>query len=444
MKKQVATCACACIGLVSQTAWLQAEPVCHTASSVIANNFSFSALPPPSNNDLTYRITVVDGQLDSHAATLDCLSDGEIPRSADDPGRCLFFAPGTDGGRLLLTLEQAEEIKQINTYSWHQSTRAPQVYTVYAYVGTGSPQPADLVRTKKIEQQGWKKVIDVDTRTTQGSFGQHIASIADTTGSLGSYRYLLLDMHSTTACSPFGNTFFCELDIVGVKSPTPTTVTAVQQKQHSTEMLSTDGSLRIAVDYTLAPELEAWIKERVLPVCTNEYSKVCQVLGVKPVGQRMLCMRLKTDMGGVPASAGGGTININAQWAGKNRDEAVGAVIHELAHIVQSYPGGAPGWLIEGIADYVRWFLYEPQTKGAQLTRHNIDKARYDSSYRISANFIDWVIRTYDKDGTFLIKLNMALREKHYTDDFWQTMTCKSLSELNDAWLAEGREGLKK
>jgi hypothetical protein len=235
----------------------------------------------------------------------------------------------------------------------------------------------------------------------------------------------------------------CEIDVVGVKSPAPTMVSAVQQKQLITEIVSADDSLRLAVDYTLAPELETWIKENVLPVCTNEYSKVCQVLGVKPKGQRILCLRLKTDMGGVPASAGGGNINLNAQWAGKNRQEAVGAVIHEVAHIVQSYPGGSPGWLTEGIADYVRWFLYEPQTKGAQLTRHNIDKARYDSSYRISANFIDWVIRTYDKDGTFLIKLNTALREKQYTDDFWQTMTCKSLTELNEAWLAERREGMK-
>jgi hypothetical protein len=443
MNKQVVTCACIGMGLVFQAAWLQAEPVCRTASSVIANHFSFSALPPPSNNDLSYRITVVDGQLDSNAAKPECLLDGEIPNGPDDPRRALFFAPSTDGGRLLVTLEQAQEIKQINTYSWHQSTRAPQVYTVYAYVGTGTPQPADLVRTKKIEQQGWKKVIDVDTRTTQGSFGQHIASIVDKTGSLGTYRYLLFDLHRTTECSPFGNTFFCEVDIVGMKSPTPTTVAAVQQKQLITEIVSADDSLRLAVDYTLAPELETWIKENVLPVCTNEYSKVCQVLGVKPKGQRILCMRLKTDMGGVPASAGGGTINLNAQWAGKNRHEAVGAVIHEVAHIVQSYPGGAPGWLIEGIADYVRWFLYEPQTKGAQLTRHNIDKARYDSSYRISANFIDWVIRTYDKDGTFLIKLNTALREKQYADDFWQTMTCKSLSELNEAWLTERRQEMK-
>lgn len=428
------------IALVLAPLFLGAKPLCTTATSIIAKHFSFSSLPPPSNNDLPYRVIVVDGHLDANSAKPECLSDGEIPRSSDDPRRCLFFAPGTDGGRLLFTLEEAQQIKQLNTYSWHRAERAPQVYTVYAYTGIGIPQSADLLRSRKIEQRGWKKIIDVDTRTPQGTFGQHIASVSDTTGSLGSYRYLLLDIHRTTADAPFDNTFFCEVDIVGVKSPPPTTVPAVQQRQLITERVTADGSLHLAVDYTCAPELEGWIKDDVLPVCIKEYSNVCRALGMKPSGQRMLCMWLRTDMGGTPASAGGGNININAQWAGKNRQEAVGAVIHELAHIVQSYTGGAPGWLVEGIADYVRWFLYEPQTQGARLTRHNIGHARYDSSYRISANFIDWVIQTYDKDGTFLIKLNTALRERNYTDDFWQKMTGKNLTELNDAWLAARRE----
>ena len=27
-----------------------------------------------------------------------------------------------------------------------------------------------------------------------------------------------------------------------------------------------------------------------------------------------------------------------------------------------------PGWLTEGIPDYIRWFLYEPQSHGADVT----------------------------------------------------------------------------
>ena len=33
--------------------------------------------------------------------------------------------------------------------------------------------------------------------------------------------------------------------------------------------------------------------------------------------------------------------------------------IHELCHVVQSYPNGNPLWVTEGIADYVRWAIYE-------------------------------------------------------------------------------------
>src|SRR5204862_5327445 len=95
---------------------------------------------------------------------------------------------------------------------------------------------------------------------------------------------------------------------------------------------------------------------------------------------------------GIPAAAGGAGISCNLEWYRKNlKGEAVGAVVHELVHVVQQYGQArrtnpdatrTPGWLVEGIADYIRWFLYEPQTKGAEITRRNFERARYDSSYR--------------------------------------------------------------
>ena len=56
-----------------------------------------------------------------------------------------------------------------------------------------------------------------------------------------------------------------------------------------------------------------------------------------------------------------------------------------------------PGWLVEGIADYIRWFLYEPESRGAEITAANISKARYDMSYRGSANFLNWVAEPHDR-----------------------------------------------
>ena len=36
-------------------------------------------------------------------------------------------------------------------------------------------------------------------------------------------------------------------------------------------------------------------------------------------------------------------------------------MIHETTHVVQHYRGrGNPGWLVEGVADYFRFFIFEP------------------------------------------------------------------------------------
>jgi len=54
-----------------------------------------------------------------------------------------------------------------------------------------------------------------------------------------------------------------------------------------------------------------------------------------------------------------------------------------------SYRGrGNPGWLVEGIADYIRWFKSEPES---QRPRPNPAKAKYTDSYRTTAAFLNYV-----------------------------------------------------
>ncbi|MEW6157359.1 MAG: family 16 glycoside hydrolase, partial [Verrucomicrobiota bacterium] len=126
------------------------------------------------------------------------------------------------------------------------------------------------------------------------------------------------------------------------------------------------------------------------------------------------------------------------------KGEAKGAVVHELVHVVQNYGRGRrdnpeatrpPGWLVEGIPDYIRWFLYEPQSKGAEITARNFERARYDGNYRITANFLNWVVANYDK--AIIEKLNSASREAKYNDELWKTHTGKTVQELGDLWRKE-------
>jgi hypothetical protein len=147
-------------------------------------------------------------------------------------------------------------------------------------------------------------------------------------------------------------------------------------------------------------------------------------------------------MGGIPAYAAGNKLSMNVQWFRTQlKGEAKGCVIHELVHIVQSYdraaatnpkPSETPGWVIEGIADYIRWFIYEPMSKGAEITRANFARSKYDGNYRITANFLNWVVASHDPD--FLRKLNDSAREGRYSEKLWMESTGKSSEQLGAEW----------
>lgn len=102
--------------------------------------FVFNSVPPPANNDAatTMVMTLVDGDRDRNGGQLGVLNDGRVPTGEDQPAANFFFGAGTDGGRVQLDLSGVITVKQVNTYSWHANTRAPQVYTLYAADGTAT------------------------------------------------------------------------------------------------------------------------------------------------------------------------------------------------------------------------------------------------------------------------------------------------------------------
>src|SRR6266436_4484650 len=96
--------------------------------------FKFRTVPAPSKNDAAALATVsiANGTQDENGGGVGKLHDGKLPADEDQPAENFFFSAGSQGGRLLVDLGSAKEIKQVNTYAWHSSTRGPQVYVVYA------------------------------------------------------------------------------------------------------------------------------------------------------------------------------------------------------------------------------------------------------------------------------------------------------------------------
>jgi hypothetical protein len=140
-------------------------------------------------------------------------------------------------------------------------------------------------------------------------------------------------------------------------------------------------------------------------------------------------MALRSRYRGVAATSGT-RITGSVRFFTEHPDD-VGAMVHEVTHVVQRYQSGdRPGWLVEGIADYVRFFKFEP----GNLGRINPRIARYDGSYRVSAAFLAYLVEKYDAD--IVRKLNAKLRAGVYTPDIWRELTDKTVEELGDEWRA--------
>src|SRR3990172_465241 len=221
--------------------------------------FVFKNVPPPSKSDLGAKaaVVIVDGRRDTNGGDVDKLADGIVPTYEDQPARNFFFAPNTDGGRILVDLGGAAAVKQVNTYSWHPNTRGPQVYRLF--VGDGKtegfqPQPKRQTDPLKC---GWILLASVDTKAKDGTpGGQYAVSISDSTGEIGKFRYFLFDISRTEQADPFGNTFFSEIDIVDPNGPV---LPAATRSEPRIETIQTDdGKYRITIDTTETPDLTEW------------------------------------------------------------------------------------------------------------------------------------------------------------------------------------------
>src|ERR1700722_14799915 len=81
-------------------------------------DFKFKSVPSPSRNDAASaaKFTIVDGEQDRAGGDVKRLNDGKVPDEGDQPEANFFFNAGTDGGRILVDLNGAIDIKQVNTY----------------------------------------------------------------------------------------------------------------------------------------------------------------------------------------------------------------------------------------------------------------------------------------------------------------------------------------
>ena len=185
--------------------------------------------------------------------------------------------------------------------------------------------------------------------------------------------------------------------------------------------------VEVFTDSKDAPEMKEWV-DKVARVCERQYQMICEELksdGFLP--KRVVTMTMKGDYKGVAYTSGSNIVGAVAYF--KNHEQDVGAMVHEMVHVGQQYHSRSnPGWLVEGLADYIRNYKYEAK-KPRPLPP---ERAKFDGSYQITARFLAFLCDKYDPG--IVKKLNAIMREGKYTPDTFKNLTKKTAEELGAEW----------
>jgi len=187
-----------------------------------------------------------------------------------------------------------------------------------------------------------------------------------------------------------------------------------------------DKPLKVRVDTRDAPDLTA-LHESVPKVLAEHLPMMLELLST-PTTRLPDEVRFSARPGiDVPAYAAGNGIVLSAEHFVRNKGDW-GCVVHEMTHIVQAYPdfGGKSGWLVEGIADYVRhkaniddgWHIPTTYKEGQ----------KYTDGYWVAAAFLVFLEKEYDPQ--IAVTMHRALKDGSYKEELFEQRTGKALDAL--------------
>ncbi|KQR65298.1 basic secretory protein-like protein [Pedobacter sp. Leaf176] len=172
-------------------------------------------------------------------------------------------------------------------------------------------------------------------------------------------------------------------------------------------------------------QLDPKLKKRLIETFFEVYPKLAKEYNPNTIKE--VKFFVDTNYKGVAATSNG-KVSFSSNWMVKHPED-IDVVTHEVMHIVQDYGRSVgPGWLTEGIADYVR-SKFGVDNPGAKWTLPDLKPEHsYKNSYRITARFFTW-IEKHVKPGT-IKAIDASLREHTYTPSIWAKLTGKDLDAL--------------
>lgn len=170
---------------------------------------------------------------------------------------------------------------------------------------------------------------------------------------------------------------------------------------------------------------DAAIREKLISTFFVVYPKIVKEYNKKSLKQ--VVFFIDTAYHGVAATDNGRVVFSTAYMTKHPND--IDVVTHEVMHIAQDYgDSNGPGWLTEGIADYVRnEYGVANEAANWRLPAYKATQ-NYDNAYRITARFLVW-IETKIKKGS-VKKLDGIMRKHAWTESTWKEVTGKSVDDL--------------
>ncbi len=215
------------------------------------------------------------------------------------------------------------------------------------------------------------------------------------------------------------------------------------------------------------PDWVAWWNERgILEDMTEWESKISVFMcgSTAPVGLKDIYLTLSSD--GL-AGTGDNYITISHTWAlervaANDARDVSGCFAHELTHAVQYLVGQYLGktvnldniivvhktdgttelnHLTEGIADWIRWYNYEPaHYRDDRRYEHFYCKGRTITEYGDGCEFIDYLVTTYGTDIVRQMCLWCAtntVSSSQKINTIWPALVGKTYEQLLSDWAAQ-------
>lgn len=176
-----------------------------------------------------------------------------------------------------------------------------------------------------------------------------------------------------------------------------------------------------------APAFNSEISQKLIDTFFEVYPELVKTYNKKATKE--VSFVIDPDYDGVAATSNNRVVFSSKYMTSHPGD--IDIVTHEVMHIVQAYgnESGMPGWLTEGIADYVR-YAFGVDNAGAGWSLPDFKKEHsYRNSYRITARFFVWM----EQSGYHGIvkKLDKVGRNNSYNHGaVWMTITGKTLDEI--------------